>query len=389
MQSKFTKCAEAGSSGEPKQSGVTYLLLIFTAMLSVVSPANVRAAADDELELVQNLAIPELRGITCVALSRDGKFAYTAAGQVSGIAIFKRDSETGQLTLGDVLKDPAVVAPQRVRLSADDQYVTVSDPQVGSVTIFKRDAVNGGLTKAAGVSAGLPGVTDANLSPDDHFLYAATYADLRVFKFEGDTPALIQREKTEDVLKKLRPFVMSPDGHWLYTVAEVSGTIAVFHRNETTGELERAQMLNSVQDAIVGLRGAFRLALSDDGKHLYVSAGRNQGVQAISAFEVQVDGTLILLQQFINGADDFSEFEGGNEISVSPDGKWAFATATLSDRLFRFSRDPATGKLTFITSQQVGTFLAPGAAAVAFSPDSKFVYVGDQGENVIEVYKLH
>jgi 6-phosphogluconolactonase (cycloisomerase 2 family) len=97
---------------------------------------------------------------------------------------------------------------------------------------------------------------------------------------------------------------------------------------------------------------------------------------------------LKLLQQFVNGVDDFSEFEGANDIKVSADGKSVFAVASVSDRLFRFSRNLENGKLTFVASQQAGTFESPGAAALCFSPDGKFVYVGDEAEKAIEVYKL-
>jgi 6-phosphogluconolactonase (cycloisomerase 2 family) len=136
------------------------------------------------------------------------------------------------------------------------------------------------------------------------------------------------------------------------------------------------------------VRDAFRLALSPNAKQLYVTTGRFGGHQAVSVFSVEADGTLKLVQHLPNGADDFTEFEGGNETAVSPDGTLVMATASFSDRLFRFARNPETGVLTLIGSQQAGTFHQSGAAGVCFSPDGKFAYVADEAESAIQVYKI-
>jgi sugar lactone lactonase YvrE len=89
----------------------------------------------------------------------------------------------------------------------------------------------------------------------------------------------------------------------------------------------------------------------------------------------------------VNGQGDFAGFEGGNSIAISPDGTLVYAVASLSDRLVRFRRDPATGKLTFLGSQAVGANETPGSAGLCFSPDGKFVYVADENSNSIVVFK--
>jgi 6-phosphogluconolactonase (cycloisomerase 2 family) len=328
-----------------------------------------------------------------VAISSDGRFAYATAYH-GAVSIFARDLATGQLTLADTLKGPRLSASIRFRLSPDEKYAALSNLGASSVVIFKRDAETGKLTKFTEVPKGPDGATlipvtnDANFSPDDHFLYTASNAGISVFKFEDDTLSLVQNIDGDGSLRGLRPFVISLNGHWLYTVAEKPGNLQAFRRDEASGKLESIQTLVDGQDGIASLNGAFRLAESADGKNIYVAAGRTQGDQAVSSFAVQPDGQMKLLQQFTNGMDGFEEFEGANEITVSLDGKWVFAVTSDSDRLFRFHRDPAAGKLTFISSQQADTFARPGAAGVCVSPDSKFVYVADDKESAIEVFKL-
>ena len=73
---------------------------------------------------------------------------------------------------------------------------------------------------------------------------------------------------------------------------------------------------------------------------------------------------------------------------LSPDGKSLVALASLSDRLFRFTRDNASGKLTYVGSQQVGINMVPGAAGLCFSPDGRHLYVADESASAIVVYEM-
>ncbi len=366
-------------------------LAIAALVLPMAVCSAARAADTTELEMVQSITTPDLEGVVNVAISKSGDYVYAASSAKRAISVFKRDPETGQLT---PIAPARGFGPFRVRVSSDDQYVEIADPNGGVVAIYQREAATGALKLAAkivnspDVPGGLTLVNDAHLSPDDHFLYTASINGLGVFKFENNELTFVQFEPGEGNLAGLRRFALSPDGHWLYAPACIAGALSVFRRDEATGKLDPFQTIHDGDDGITSISGAHRLSVSSDGRQVYVSSGRFGGVQAISAFEVQGDGKLKLLQEFINGKDDFSEFEGGNEVQASPDGKWVFAVASLSDRLFRFSRDPATGKLTFIDSQQAGNFAAPGAASVCASYDGKFVYVADDKEGAIEVFKL-
>ncbi len=369
------------------------LAYIALAALAVFLSTGLGAAEEsDELETVQEISLPELRNVVCVTMSRDGKFLYATgtayAIQQGAVVIFKRDGDTGKLSLANTVKPPDLTGPMRIRLSSDEQFAAVADSYGAAVIVFKRNVETGGLTKLATATGELVDITDAQFSPDNHFVYTVSNTVLSVFKFEDQQLTMVQSEKMQKNLQALRPFVISPDGHWLYAICERPGTIILFHRNESSGKLEEAQKLSNAQEEITTLNGAFRATESSDGRFFYVSAGRNLGDQAVTAFTVQPDGQLKLLQQFVNEMDDFTGFEGGNEIKVSPDGKWLFVLASVSDRFFRFSRDSETGKLTFVTSQQAGVFQTGGASGVTFSPDSKYVYIADPVENAVQVYKM-
>jgi 6-phosphogluconolactonase (cycloisomerase 2 family) len=130
------------------------------------------------------------------------------------------------------------------------------------------------------------------------------------------------------------------------------------------------------------------VACSKDGKHVYVNAGRFGGDQALSVFAVAPGGKLQLVEEHIDGEGSLEDYKGGNDIGVSPDGRLVFALTTLSDRLFRFQRDPDKGSLIFIGSQPVGEKELPGSAGLCFSPDGKYVYVADEAASSIVVFKV-
>ncbi len=369
------------------------LPVVFVLVLSCCFRA---IAGEPQLTEVQRIEIPDLEGSICVAISADGRFAYVATGgHAREVSTFTRDLQTGRLEFVEAVKRPDVICPMRLRFSADENYLVVADANTKSAPIFRRDAATGKLTKFIDISAdlvakaALTSVQDAHLSPDGRFLYVAGVNGLAIFQVANHQISLVQVLANRVDMADLRPFALSPDARFLYCIARASNMLTVFSRDATSGKIKSVQTLQSGVNDIDSLRGAFRVDASRDGKNVYVSAGRyERDDHAVTVFTVQADGTLKLLQKLVNGTDDLSEFEGGNEIRVSPDGKSVCAVASLSDRLFYFRREPETGKLTFITSAQVGNFKTPGAAGVCFSPDSKFAYVADEIENIVDVFKL-
>ncbi len=69
-----------------------------------------------------------------------------------------------------------------------------------------------------------------------------------------------------------------------------------------------------------GLAGAMAVAVSPDGRHVYVSAGRFGGDDAVIVFRLAGHGRLAVIQEFLDGGGELQGFLGGNELAVSPDG---------------------------------------------------------------------
>ncbi|HEY2343365.1 MAG TPA: beta-propeller fold lactonase family protein, partial [Chthoniobacteraceae bacterium] len=267
----------------------------------VISAAN--AVADQpDLAQVQTLSVPDLKGTSCITVTNDGRFAYANGGSAGTVLVLKRDPANGELAVVDTLKGPELNAPIRTRLSHDDKLLIVSDYRGDAVIIYSRDPATGRLTRLVNGSAGstgamgLKGVSDALLSADNHYLYTASTLGLTVFTFENNQLSVLQHLEASGELKGLRFTAMSPSGRWLYTVANEAGTLGVFHRDLSSGKLKRMESLSSGHDGVTSLRGAFRVAVSADARNVYVSAGRFNGDQAVTVFEVQADGHLKQVQ---------------------------------------------------------------------------------------------
>ena len=260
------------------------------------------------------------------------------------------------------------------------------------MTLFKREAATGRLTildvgRQKEKGAPLLTLADGQFSKDNHFIYAPVTDGLAVFQVDVEKLTLVQHETANGALQNVRGLGLHPGGQWIYLAAYTSGALAVLRRDEVAGTVKVIDVMKKDGDGLNSLAGAFRVACSPDGKHVYVSSGRFGGSQSVSAFEVNPDGKLKLIEVHANNVDGFNGFEGGNEIVVSPDGQLVYAVASLSDRLVRFQRDATTGKLTFLGAQEVGAAEVPGAAGVCFSPDGKFIYVADEDANAIVVFK--
>lgn len=154
---------------------------------------------------------------------------------------------------------------------------------------------------------------------------------------------------------------ISPDGKNLYVTALFGDTLAIFSRHTTTGVLTQladpdgclAQSGDGVTctDA-TGLNGPNSVAVSPDGKHVYV--GSNSGIAVFArnpaggqlAQLPGADGCLRVLGGGATGCADIVGPIGPSHLTFTRDGKYLYAAAQSGDAVGVFARDRLTGVLT-------------------------------------------
>lgn len=148
-----------------------------------------------------------------------------------------------------------------------------------------------------------------------------------------------------------RALALSPDGRHLYVASSSSDAITVFARNPRTGALRQAQ-----------------------GKAGCVSLGGS------------------------NGCGDAAGLDGPNSIAISKDGDTVYATSRDSNSVTAFSRNSSSGALTQLTA---GGCVAGGSVSgcstgialsspdvVVVSDDGRNVYVGSFTGNAVAAFSI-
>jgi DNA-binding beta-propeller fold protein YncE len=345
-----------------------------------------------------------LVGSRHMSISADGKSVYVAAAVSKAVAVFDRNTTTGELTqksgtdgcisedgTGGACQDGvAMDQPADVTVSPDGKslYVASQDSSggAGAVAILDRDTTTGELTQKSG--------TDGCISEDT-------------------TGGSCQDGKALD---EPLGVVTSPDDKNVYVGAFGSGAVAVLDRDTTTGELtQKAGTAGCVsedgtggecQDGKALLGPDFNgVVTSPDGKNLYVASGPADAVAILDRDTAtgeltQKAGTAGCISEDGTGGacQDGVALNSTNSVVTSPAGESVYVASVDYDGVAILDRDTTTGELT----QKAGTDACvadEGAllgcqdgrelnhpSEVAPSPDGRNVYVSGSLSSAVAVF---
>lgn len=338
---------------------------------------------------------PGLLGATSVAVSPDGKHVY--AGSLSGLAVFARDTTTGQLTQlpgpdGCLLQFGGAVTgctdivgpidPAQVVVSRDGKHVYVSGFNGDAIAIFSRNRTTGVLTQLPAPAGCLAENGDGVACTDAVGL---------------DGPDGI---------------ALSRNGKQVYVAAGDSKTIAVFARDRTTGALTQFPAPNGclAEDgdgvtctAAVGLDGARGIAISRTGRQLYVASGVGDAIaifarNAATGVLTQLPAPHGCLAAFGDGVTCTQVLMNGpTSIALTENGRHAYVTA-VSSSVVAFARDKKTGALSQLPAPAgcVSVFGdgvsctnavgMSGPMAIAMPTSGKHVYVAAYSGNGVTAF---
>jgi 6-phosphogluconolactonase (cycloisomerase 2 family) len=314
---------------------------------------------------------------------------------------FARDSKTGKLDPRQTIVSPEVLAgTTSLSVSPDGRFAVASAFQSRTAVLYTRNVATGGLVLADVASDGDRGVRfgwpiRTLVSPDSKFAYilddggsAVPGGAVVAFRVRNDRLELVAIDGgREDCYRGARGFVLHPDGMTLFVTGSRPGTLVVADRDETTGRTSVRQVLKDDEGDAHALGGAFGVAVSPDGRFVYVVSGRFGGDNGVSAFRITSAGRLAFVQEFVSDQGPLRNFEGGNTLAVSPDGLNVYAVATISGTIACFRRDPSTGKLDYLeTVADGGDGPGMGADGIALSKDGRFVYVATEDKKAISVF---
>ena len=292
--------------------------------------------------------------------------------QPAGTAGCVSEDGTGPCANGHGLNTPLSAA-----VSPDGKSVYVASNIGNAVARFNRNTITGAITQPAG-TAGCVSEDGTGPCANGHGLNSASGV------------------------------AVSPDGKSVYVASPDSNAVARFNRNTTTGALTQpAGSAGCVSEDGTGpcanghgLFGPVDVAVSPDGKSVYVASNSTYGVARFNR-----NTTTGALTQPAGAGGCVSEtgtgpcanghgLSGPYGIAVSPDGKSVYIGSFSSDAVARLNRNTTTGALTQ-PAGSAGCVSEDGTGpcanghglsnpyGIAVSPNGKSVYVTSNTSNAV------
>jgi DNA-binding beta-propeller fold protein YncE len=256
-----------------------------------------------------------LDGADVVTISPDGKSVYVGAFFGNAVAIFGRDSSSGDLTqpadasgcITDAATDgcatgEALRAPEGMAVSADGKSVYVAAAVSNALDVFSRDGSTGALTQMGRASGReLLGANAVAISPDDDNVYVTSLFSNSLTSFKrGTSGGLTQLKGTSACVKDSRAvgcslghglsqpegLTVALGGASVYAAAFGTGAVDTFTRDADSGAVvQKPAGAGCVGKAGNGgclrghsMHGVGGVATSPDGKFVYATASKSDAV---------------------------------------------------------------------------------------------------------------
>ncbi len=330
-----------------------------------------------------------LGGADALALSPDGRFVYVGASDTATVSAFARGRH-------------GLLEPLAQRVRGGYSGCVAGAPLEGAPA-----------PRCGAHLQALSGVGALALSPDGRYLYAVSYG----LKAGTDSVVTLQRDPRSGALRPLAgthgclqsvpgsgcralaglegasAITISKDGRFVYVASELSGAVRAFARNSSTGVLtplyRRGGCISSgtrgegdapCAVAVPQLAGARSIALSPDGRELYVAAfdpgavvvlGRNPRSGRLAArppdcLQAAPGASCPVGLAFLHGAA---------ALAIAPDGRVVYVVSEGGDSLIELLRNPADGDLTPAGESPASVDPLSGPIALALSPRGQGIYV--------------
>jgi 6-phosphogluconolactonase len=295
------------------------------------------------VQLVKDLVNPSF-----LALSANGERLYTVHGDQSDISAFKVDKASGTLTF---INRQSTEGKNPVHLALDPtgRYVVVSN-HIGASLAVLPIAADGSLeplTQLVHLEGPIgPHRVEQKQSkphfnpfdPTGRFVIVPDKGLDRTFSFRFEngqltpaaTPFVVSREGAGP-----RHIAFHPDGRYAWVVNELDSTVTAYAYDAANGSLEPRQVLSTLPDTYTGNSRASEIEVDRTGRFVYAS---NRGDDTIAVFGIDASNGHL---RFVGAVP--TQGKTPRYITSTPDGRYLYALNEDSDTIVAFSIDAQSG----------------------------------------------
>ena len=137
-----------------------------------------------------------------------------------------------------------------------------------------------------------------------------------------------------------RHLTFHPSGRFAYLINELGSTMSTFTYDATSGRLEQIQTLSTLPDDFDGTNHTADIHISPSGKHIY---GSNRGHDSIAVFSLDESSGMLERVQVVS-----TKGSSPRNFAIDPSGAFLLAANQETDSIVSFRRDDDTGMLSEI-----------------------------------------
>jgi 6-phosphogluconolactonase (cycloisomerase 2 family) len=296
-----------------------------------------------------HLQLLELENPSFLAFDRTGDFLYTVHGDMDRVSAFAIDPASGCLTLIDEQSTEGR-NPVHLAFDPENRFLLVANHVTSTLALLPRreDGTLGAVVDLVSISGKIgphrveqPFAKPHQVEFDPSGRYIAVpdkgLDKILVFRLDSAAAKLIEVSSVQTREGSgPRHLAFHPGGTLAYVVNELDSTVTAYRFDPTTGELQPFQILSALPDSFTAFSRGSEIAVSADGKFVYVS---NRGSDTIGAFSLSEDGRMT--------PAGWGTTEGRTPrfFTFVPGGNRLLAANEDSDTVVTFGVDPATGGL--------------------------------------------
>ncbi len=279
-----------------------------------------------------------------LALSPDRTWLYAALRTPPFPVCSFAVGRTGALSLRGVGR----LADSVCYLSTDRTGTRLFSASYGGATVGVAPIVDGVAGDTTQVLATPPKAHSIRPDPENRFVYAACLGGDVLLAFAFDGVALVPMPRPAAVTRTgagPRHFTFSRQGHRVYLLNELDGSINVYARNPDDGTLVELQSVTALPRPAAGDVAAADIHLTPDNRFLYAS---ERLTHTLAAFRVDARTGLLAAIGHAPGEPTPRGF------AIDPSGTFLLCAGLSSGNVATYAIDQASGALSRTGAVRVG-----------------------------------